>query len=144
MRQPLWLILVVLVMGAGALAAQQPDPAPDPDAPEPYLPEEFGPALHALRRGEIIAVGVFPLALLLTRVAYDYGRWAFDGFDPLSAPYAQPLGADPFPEEKDRIAVAIGAVGVSVAFALVDYLIGVDRERREAAADGAASPSAGG
>ena len=132
------LTIAAAALGAVPLAGQQAEPSADPDAPEPYSPDEFGPALHALRRGEIIAVGVFPLALLVTRVAYDYGRWAFDGFAAQAAPYARPLGTDPFPEESDRIGIAVGAVGLSVAFAVVDYLIGVARARRPA------SPAAGG
>lgn len=111
--------LLGLALVAGRLSAQE-----DTD-PAPYEPTEFGPGLRAIRRGEIIAVGVFPLALLVSRIAYDYGRWAFDEFDDASSPLIRPLGVDPFPDEADRIAVALAAVGVSVVFALVDYLIGV-------------------
>ena len=127
-------VLVIGVLAVGPLRAQEASLIPDSSAPEPYGPEEFAPALRALRRGEIVAVGVFPLALLFTRVAYDYGRWAFNGFDPENAPYAQPLGTDPFPDEADRVAVALGAVGVSVTFALVDFLLGALRERQESRA----------
>jgi hypothetical protein len=111
--------LLGLMLVAGQLSAQEET------APEPYAPAEFGPGLRAIRRGEILAVGVFPLALLVSRIAYDYGRWAFDGFEPATSPLVRPLGVDPFPDEADRIAVAVAAVGVSVVFALVDYLIGL-------------------
>ena len=118
-----------LVAGVSLTLLVAPLAAQEDTAPVPYEPAEFGPALRALRRGEIVAVGVFPLALLLSRVVYDYGRWAFAGFDALAAPYARPFAVDPFPYPNDRIAVALVAVGVSVTFALVDYLIGVGRAR---------------
>lgn len=144
MLRRLSLLLSAMVLSSTALAAQQPESVVDPDAPEPYAPDEFGLALQALRRGEIITVGVFPLALLVTRVAYQYGRWAFDEFDPQSAPYAQPLGSDPFPDEADRIAVVVGAVGVSVVFAFVDYLIGLARQQQTARETLPASAAEGG
>ena len=123
---------VVLAVGAWSAAAQQTVPEP-----EPYEPTEFGPALRALRRGEIIAIGAYPLALLATRFVYDYGRWGFEGFVAADAPFLRPLGLDPFPEEGDRIAIAVSAAAVSVTLAVVDYFLG-RRQRllQEAGPDG--------
>ena len=87
-------------------------------APEPYDPAEFTPILHDLRRAEIVAVGVLPFALLATAIVYDYSMWVGEGLDPQRAHT---------PQEKAGIALA--AVGVALAVALVDHLLGVAEER---------------
>ena len=110
---------VLLVAGAVAGPAQQ-QPAP---VPEPYDPAEFAPALRHLRRGEIIAVGAFPFALLLSTIVYDYARWAGDGFSEANAPFGRALDQDPF-DDDEKVGIVLAAAGVAVAVALADYLIG--------------------
>ena len=110
---------VLVVAGAVAGPAQQ-QPAP---VPEPYDPAEFAPSLRHLRRGEIIAVGAFPFALLLSTIVYDYARWAGDGFSEATAPFSRALDQDPFADE-EKVGIVLAAAGVAVAVALADYLIG--------------------
>ena len=125
---------VLVVAGAVAAPAQQ-QPAP---VPEPYDPAEFAPALRHLRRGEIIAVGAFPFALLLSTIVYDYARWAGDGFSEANAPFGRALDQDPF-DDDEKVGIVLAAAGVAVAVALVDYLIGQAAEPPRYAEPAAAS-----
>ena len=113
------LLLVVLTATAAArTSAQEPEPVP-----EPYTREEFGASMHALRRAEIVAVGAFPFTLLLSIFAYDYARWAGQGFVAEAAPFRRPPGEDPFNAD-EKVGIAIGAAAAAVAIALADYLLG--------------------
>ena len=125
--------LVLVVAGAVAAPAQQ-QPAP---VPEPYDPAEFSPALHHLRRGEIVAVGAFPFALLLSTIVYDYARWAGDGFSQATAPFGRALDQDPF-DDGEKVGIVLAAAGVAVAVAVADYLIGQAAEPPRYAAPAAA------
>jgi len=110
-----------LLVVAGALAApaqEQPEPVP-----EPYDAAEFAPALRHLRRGEIVAVGAFPFALLLSTFVYDYARWAGDGFSEATAPFGRALDQDPF-DDDEKVGIVLAAAGVAVAVAVADFLIG--------------------
>ena len=110
---------VLVVAGAVAAPAQQ-QPAP---VAEPYAPAEFAPELRHLRRGEIIAVGAFPFALLLSTIVYDYARWAGDGFSEANAPFGRALDQDPF-DDDEKVGIVLAAAGVAVVVAVADYLIG--------------------
>lgn len=114
--------LVVAGAAAGPAAAQE-QPVAEQPAPEPYEASEFAPALHHLRRAEIIAVGSFPFALLFTTLVYDYARWAGSGFQDTQAPFRRGLDQDPF-SDGEKVGIALAAVGVAVAVAVADYLIG--------------------
>ena len=114
---------VVVLIVAGAVAA----PAQEEPVPEDYDAAEFAPALHHLRRGEIIAVGAFPFALVLSTIVYDYARWAGDGFAESTAPFARALDQDPF-DNDEKVGIALAAVGVAIAVAVADYLIGQGTE----------------
>jgi len=46
---------------------------------EPYTDTEFQPWVLQLRRAEIIAIGAFPLAYLLTGLGYDYYYYLSNG-----------------------------------------------------------------
>lgn len=112
------LAAAVLAAAAAATAPAQDQPAPDQPVPEPYDPAEFAPALHHLRRAEIVAVGAFPFALLLSTLVYDTARWAGAGFAAEWAPFQ-----DSF-EDGEKVGIALAAVGVAVAVAVTDYLLG--------------------
>ena len=113
-------LLTALVL---AVAAAGPAAAQEQPVPEPYEAAEFAPALHHLRRAEIIAVGSFPFALLFTTLVYDYARWMGSGFLDTQAPFRRGLDQDPF-SDGEKVGIALAAVGVSVAVAVADYLIG--------------------
>lgn len=123
MRAAVRMLPAALLAVAAAVAApaqNQPVPAP---VPEPYDPNEFAPELRHLRRGEIVAVGAFPFALLLSTIVYDYARWAGDGFSEANAPFGRALDQDPF-DDDEKVGIVLAAAGVAVAVALADYLIG--------------------
>jgi hypothetical protein len=106
----------------------------DTAVPTPYHPDEFPRWALDLRRGEIIAFGVFPLSLLASSLLYDLGRFGVRSVQAgrLDADYAPWFFAPPgAPELTDgeRIGILVGAVGISVTIALVDHLLG-RRERR--------------
>ena len=103
-----------MLPAAGAAVAA---PAQEQPVPEPYDPAEFAPALHHLRRAEIVAVGAFPFALLLSTLVYDTARWAGAGFAEEWAPFR-----DSF-EDGEKVGIALAAVGVAVAVAVVAVLI---------------------
>lgn len=123
-------LLTALVL---AVAAAGPAAAQEQPVPEPYEAAEFAPALHHLRRAEIIAVGSFPFALLFTTLVYDYARWAGSGFQDTQAPFRRGLDQDPF-SDGEKVGIALAAVGVSVAVAVADYLLGQAAEEPRSAA----------
>ena len=110
---------VAMLVVAGAVAA----PAQEQPVPEPYDAAEFAPVLRHLRRGEIVAVGAFPFALLLSTIVYDYARWAGDGFAEATAPFGRALDQDPF-DDDEKVGIVLAAAGVAVVVAVADYLIG--------------------
>lgn len=139
MRAAVRMLPVAVLFAAGAVAAPaQQQPAP---VPEPYDPAEFAPELRHLRRGEIIAVGAFPFALLLSTIVYDYARWAGDGFSEATAPFGRALDQDPF-DDDEKVGIVLAAAGVAVAVALADYLIGQAAEPPRYAEPAAASARA--
>ena len=136
MRAAVRMLPAAVLLAAGAVAGpaqQQPAPQPEPDAPA-----EFAPALRHLRRGEIIAVGAFPFALLLSTIVYDYARWAGDGFSEATAPFGRALDQDPF-DDDEKVGIVLAAAGVAVAVAVADYLIGQAAEPPRYTAPGAAA-----
>ena len=109
--------------------------------PEPYHPSEFPPILNDLRRGEIILVGSYPIAILLTTIIYDFGRWtACDGFSadfPMCNsslngynevnPFQRSLDSDAF-SATEEIGIALAAVGIAALIATIDYFLGIENE----------------
>ena len=118
-------LLLLMVMLTGMSPAAHADNA----TPAPYTPQEFpGWALN-LRRGEIIAIGVFPISLLASSILYDVVRYSYQRFDPDYAPwFFAPPGA-PQLSDAERVGILFGAVGISLTIAVVDFMLG-RRERR--------------
>ncbi len=122
----------------GAAAEPQPSdkpadkpaekPAVTEPQPEPYSADEFAPWLRELRRGEIIAVGAFPIAYIFTQFGYSLYRYAVHGWSPQYAPLGNPNRAAY--SEAETIGVLVGAASASVMIAVADYLIGRARARR--------------
>lgn len=115
-----WLPAAALAIAGAVAAPAQDQPQP---VPEPYDATEFAPALRHLRRAEIVAVGSFPFALLVSTIVYDYARWAGEGFAETASPFRRPLDEDPF-DDDEKVGIALAAAGVAVAVAVADYLIG--------------------
>ena len=111
MRAALRMLPAALVIAGAVAAPAQQQPAP---VPEPYDAAEFAPALRHLRRGEIVAVGAFPFALLLSTFVYDYARWAGDGFSEATAPFGRALDQDPF-DDDEKVGIVLASAGVALA-----------------------------
>jgi hypothetical protein len=91
--------------------------------PEEYEDEEFPEWVRDLRRGEIVTVGIFPFAFLLTTIAYDSYRYASNDFDSLYTPGPFNPIKPPLSNE-ETAGVLLTALGISVFFASVDFILG--------------------
>jgi len=95
--------------------------------PEPYSPDEFPDWARALRRFEVISIGVFPVVLFYTRMSFDLYRYTTNGFESqyLPWPFKNEFSYKPetavYNEEQKKTAVIAGLL--SLAFAGVDALI---------------------
>ena len=113
--------------------------------PIPYKADEFPVWTYDLRRGEIITVGSFPIAYLVSSLCFDIGRYLVKlaNNDPSYSYYV------PFSTNKrenttaEYTGVIIAAIGVSVVVAVIDFIIGQseaaerDRVARQKKADAA-------
>lgn len=132
-------VAAVLLAAVAACGGAQQAPAGESAAPaadrvpEPYRPEEFPAWALDLRRAEVVFFGSLPFSLFFTFEAYDLGRFAASGFDPLSAPWpfraGSEIGAGYTPAEKGWLIAA--AVTVSVGVSVVDLLLGRRSRGRE-------------
>jgi hypothetical protein len=125
---------------AGQAQPQQPaqNPASKEPQPEPYTDAEFPPWLHDLRRGEIVAIGSFPIVYLFAQLGFNLFRYGSHGWDPQYAPLGNPNQV-PY-SSSETIGVLGGAAALSVGVAVADYLIGQARAKRKAAGAGGAKP----
>lgn len=103
--------------------------------PIPYSPEEFPGWAHDLRRGEIIALGSFPVALILTNLGYRLGRFTVESVQ--RGEFAQEYApAFTTPEQRatlndqQQLGIILTAGLISVGVAVADYLLGRRDERR--------------
>jgi hypothetical protein len=129
----LWFCLAAAGFAQSEAPAATPLPSPPPaEEPEEYEEEEFGPGLKALRRGEVILFGSFPLTLFLSYEVYDIYRFFANDRLPQYRPWpARPPDAVDY-EDWETAGVLVSAVSVSLALALTDFLIGKALERRAA------------
>ena len=95
--------------------------------PIEYSEDEFPLWSKKLRRGEIIAVGIFPIALLLTSLGYGYYEYAYHNFDSEYKPgiFGDSSGGR---SESEKHTILISTGVFCITFAFVDFLLG---ERRE-------------
>ncbi len=124
---------VVLLAVATSATPVFPDSVRDGQEPPPWRYEEFPQWAWDLRRGEIVAIGTFPIALILSSVVYEVGRFTLTSIqnqriDAETAPFFfSPGGGEPF-NQQERIGLIIGSAAISLGVALADYLLG-RRER---------------
>ena len=138
-RAGLCLVLAAMAASAfaqsGATATPPSTPLPPPPSgsePEEYEEEEFSPGLQALRRGEVVLFGSFPLTLFLSYEVYDLYRFFANDMLPQYRPWpARPADAVDY-EDWETVGVLVTAVSLSLTLALTDYLIGKALERRAA------------
>lgn len=91
--------------------------------PVPYSPDEFPAWMRQLRRGEVIAIGAFPIALLFSSLGYQLARYAQNGFAQAYAPAIFGATATPL-TNKEKIGVVLGGVGLAIVVALIDFTLG--------------------
>jgi len=105
------------------------------DEPAPYEPEEFPRWARDLRRGEIIAFGAFPVAMIVSGIGYQLGRF---GYQSIAAGQVQPEYAPGFfsPQtgarynNSERVGLIISGAIISVGVAVADYILG-RREKQD-------------
>lgn len=116
--------MLTLLICIGPLPAQEME-----TAPEPYAPDEFPGWARDLRRGEIIALGSFPVVLLLSNIGYDVVRFGRESLEAGEWNYTYapwffgPPDKPPLTED-ERIGVLLTAAGLSIGVAVVDFIIG--------------------
>lgn len=120
-RFVLGVLIIVVCLG--------PVPAQDAVEPAPYEPEEFPQWARNLRRGEIVALGVFPIAYLATTIAYDLFRFGRESFASgrVAVEYAPLFFAPPDApgySKEERRGVLIASLSLSTVVAVADYLLG--------------------
>lgn len=107
-----------------------------PDMPLPYDPAEFPAWSRDLRRGEIIALGSFPITMILSGLTYQLGRFAYQSAvagEPRSeyAPWFFSTGTGPRYNNEERIGLIVSAATLSIGVALLDYVLGRREKARE-------------
>lgn len=112
-----------------------PDISYDPIRPVPYDPEEFPQWARDLRRGEIIAIGAFPLSMVITSFTYELGRFGYYSAREGAAageyaPWFFSTSAEGGFTNGERIGLVLTSAVLSVGIGVVDYLLG-RRERNE-------------
>ena len=138
MRRATALLIIVALLGTTITAAQENVPdaeSPDQDAPVPYSPDEFPRWTRDLRRGEIVTVGAFPVAMIVAGLLYQVGRFSYQSAQAGSAamdyaPWFLSTSNEPRYDEQERRALVASGVGISIGVALVDFVIGRRREFR--------------
>lgn len=133
------LILVIVTAGTpvvNTIAAQEEsnESADNFAEPLPYEREEFPEWAWDIRRGEIIAFGAFPIAMILSGISLQLGRFAVKsleagGYSEEYAPFFLSTRAGPRYNEDERVGLLISAGVISLGVALADYILG-RRERR--------------
>jgi hypothetical protein len=137
------LVLALILSGAGTSrhAVLHADDQDEPDdahvaVPRPYEREEFPEWAWDLRRGEIIALGTFPIAMIVSGIGLQLGRFAIKSnqageFSQEYAPFFLSTDTGPRYNEQERIGLLISAGVISSAVAVADYILG-RLERRNA------------
>lgn len=136
------LLTVTVVAGSGGVApvsaqessdstaASDNDERPEwLDEPAPYEPEEFPQWARDLRRGEIIALGAFPVAMIISGLGYQLGRFAYQSaaagevrqeyipgfFSPESGPRYN---------SSERVGLIVSGAIISAGVAVADFVLG--------------------
>jgi len=103
--------------------------------PAPYTEDEFPRWLRDLRRFEVIAVGTFPAALLVTNLGYSLYRFVSASIEAgsvtgESVPGVLGFGAGQTLEDEERRRVITVAVSLSASVAVLDWILGRLEDRR--------------
>ena len=102
--------------------------------PEPWNKDEFAPWLVDTRRAEVIALGAFPVAMLVNSIVYQLGRFIYVSADRGSfatdvAPWFFRTAPGARYTLDEQTGLLISASALSVMVATIDYVVG-RRSRR--------------
>jgi hypothetical protein len=104
--------------------------------PIPYDPTEFPEWSRDLRRGEIIALGAFPVAMIVSGLGYQLGRFGYQSIraGEVAGEYAPgfftPSDGARYNSD-ERVGLIISGAVISAGVALADYLLGRREESRD-------------
>jgi hypothetical protein len=104
------------------------------EEPAPYEPEEFPTWARDLRRGEIIAFGAFPVAMIVSGIGYQLGRFAYQSVragqvQPEYAPGFFSPQSGPRYNNSERVGLIVSGAIISAGVAVADYILGRREER---------------
>lgn len=124
-------LILLLLSGILPLAAQESS-----YEPEPYRDDEFPEWLVKLRRFEVIAVGTFPAALIVSNLGYSLYRLveaAAEGGAPEreGLPVFLGLGGAEALSDRERRGVLAVSLSLSGTVALLDLILGFVNDHEE-------------
>lgn len=128
------IILMTQIVYPQMVSAQQSQGTGEP---EPYGEDEFPEWLTGIRRAEIVAVGAFPFAFLVSRLSYGLYRLAANDFQSEYVPELFNTGSAVPLEREEKVGIIIASVGISLTVALSDFIVLKIRERRAERESGA-------
>lgn len=120
-------LLLVLLLLAGIVPAASQESEYEP---EPYREDEFPEWLVTLRRFEVLAIGTFPAALIVTNLGYSLYRFVANAVESGSLggdglPVFPGLGGAESLSERERRGVLAVSLSLSGTVALVDLILGL-------------------
>ncbi|HOX92649.1 MAG TPA: hypothetical protein PLC54_06975 [Spirochaetales bacterium] len=125
MKRP---VLCLCALGLVASIGAQSAPSPLPQA---YTADEFPAWAHELRRWEIVSLGSFPIALFYTKLAFDFARYASNGFDPRFVPWPFKNEFSYAPSAGEQRTMFLSAAAVAAVAGFADWLIVAIKTRAE-------------
>lgn len=128
MKKNIITVFLIFIITAGLFGAE--DEYKDL-LPEDYAEDEFPDPLKKLRRAEIIFAGSYPFSLLFTKIGYDLGEYAASGFSRSYAPQIFGGAAKDAATNEETKKILLTSLYVSGAFALIDYIIGEKKHKKE-------------
>ena len=119
----------VFAQEVGVPDHRAPDVTYNPDEPVPYDPDEFPLWARDLRRGEIIAIGAFPIAMIITSIGYELGRFGYQSIrngepDVRYAPWFFSTNPEGAFNNGERIGLVLSSALLSTGVALIDLFLG--------------------
>lgn len=109
----------------------------------PYEKGEFPEWATDIQRAEILTVGTFPFAVLLSGIVYDYYYWGANGWRSNLQPWPMGSGTSTWVHpanstelNQKNTALVLAGVGISLGVAVLDWFFGqAERERQLLAAE---------
>jgi len=99
---------------------------------EPYVEEEFPEWMLKMQRAQVVAVGSFPFAIMLSGLGYDFYLYQENGFSQDYIPWPPGNvtkqyitdGATQDDLNQKNATIILSSIGISVFVAALDYVLG--------------------